>query len=703
MKKILFLPIILFFMSACSNSPFQYPETRKVDVSDTYFGKVIQDPYRWLENDTAADVKKWVEAQNELTFGYLKSIPYRDSIRDRLTAMWNYERLSTPYREGGHYFFWKNDGLQNQNVLYMARDLKSEPAVLLDPNKLSKDGTVAVSLFSASRNGKYGAYGISRGGSDWVEIFVKDLATGVDLADHLQWVKFSGVSWYHDGFYYSRYDEPGKGAELTNQNAFQKVYYHRLGTEQNSDVLIYQNPSEPSRMYGAWVSEDENWLVIYESEWSSKGNALWVQDLRKPGSDLVCVRKGFDYDNTAAGIFKNKLYLVTNQDAPRRKLLQIDISMPDAPVEKELLPQTGDVLQNCVLAGGKIIAEYLHDVKSTLNIFNLDGTLEGPVELPAIGTIEGVSGNMADQTAFYSFTSFTFPSTIFKYDLKTGKSEVWFAPKVDFDPSKFEIEQVFYPGKDGTRIPMFMVYKKGLKKDGSNPAWLYGYGGFNITQSPAFRISRLLWLENGGIYAVACIRGGGEYGEEWHEAGTKLKKQNVFDDFIAAAEYLVKDGFTAPGKLVIQGGSNGGLLVGAVINQRPELFRVALPAVGVMDMLRFQKFTIGAAWVADYGSSDDSVQFNYLLGYSPIHNIRKGLPYPAVLVTTADHDDRVVPAHSFKYISTLQENYKGDNPVMIRIQTQAGHGAGKPTSVAIEETADLYAFTFWNLGLKSLR
>lgn len=698
MKKILNIYLILLMMSACTSSPWQYPQARKVDQTDDYFGEKVKDPYRWLENDTASEVRDWINAENEVTNHYLGEIPYRAKIREELTRSWNYERRTAPFKEGGRYFYWKNDGLQNQSVLYMTPMLSAEPVVLLDPNTLSKDGTVAVSLFSVSKDGKYAAYGLSAGGSDWIEIHIRDLATGKDLPDLLQWVKFSGASWCGNGFYYSRYDEPGKGAELTNQNASQKVCFHRVGTSQSEDKLIFENTKEPSRMYGAWVSDDQKWLVLYESDWSKKGNAVWVQDLTKPGSDLVCVAPGLDFDQSVAGIFKGVMYLLTNEDAPRNRLVTLDLTNLQKTEKKLLIPEQPDVM-HCTMAGGKIVVSLLHDVKSILEIYSLAGMKERSLELPAIGSVDDFSGELDQDEAFFTFSSFNFPPTVYRYVMSTGARETWFSPKVNFNPDDYEVLQEFYESKDGSRIPMFIVFKKGLKQDGNNPAWLYGYGGFNITMNPFFSVSRLLWLENGGVFAVANIRGGGEYGEAWHEAGTKLKKQNVFDDFIASAEYLISRKYTNSKKLVIQGGSNGGLLIGAVINQRPDLFRVALPAVGVMDMLRFQKFTIGAAWTNDYGSSDDPEQFKYLYAYSPLHNIRSGLDYPAVLVTTADHDDRVVPAHSFKYIATLQEKYKGKNPVMIRIQTQAGHGAGKPTSMAIDELTDIYAFVFRNLDM----
>lgn len=699
MKKLLFGLLGLLMMQSCSKNQLKYPETRKEDVADTYFGVTVPDPYRWLENDTSPEVKKWVEEQNKLTFAYLESIPYRNALKKRLTELWNYERVSSPFKEGGKYFLFRNDGLQNQSVLCMMDHPDSEPVVVLDPNQLSPDGTVALNTFSVSHDGHYLAYALSRAGSDWVEVFVRDLNTGKDLDDHLQWVKFSGLAWAGNGFYYSRYDAPDKGAELSSRNTFQKVYFHRLGTKQSEDKLIHQHPTEGDRMYGAWVSRDEKWFVLVESKWGSRGNALWVKSLTRQDDKMHCVAEGFDYENGLVDIQDGVLYMVSNQEAPRYRLLKIDLQALPEVKKTELIPQKNDVLEAAYLAGGKLFVQYLRDVKNELEIYQTDGTYLHPLRLPAIGTLLGFSGEPDEQTAYFTFTSFNYPTTVFRYNIETDSSEVWFTPKLDFNPGNYEVEQVFYTSKDGTRIPMFITYKKGLKRNGKNPTLLYGYGGFNITMKPSFSTAVLLWLENNGIYALANIRGGGEYGEQWHEAGMKLNKQNVFDDFIAAAEYLIEEKYTSSKKLAIMGGSNGGLLIGAVVNQRPDLFRVAIPQVGVMDMLRFHKFTIGGAWVTDYGSSEDSVQFNYLLKYSPLHNIRDGINYPAILVTTADHDDRVVPAHSFKYIATLQEKYKGPNPVLIRIQTSAGHGGGKPTSVIIDETADIYSFIYKNMGI----
>jgi len=699
MRNFIFVASFMFIMSACNHSPIPYPVTREDNTVDTYFGTKVPDPYRWLENDTSAEVKAWVKAENKVTFDYLAKIPFRSGLQKRLTQIWNYERVTEPFKEGGRYFFFKNNGLQNQNVLYMLDKLGGDPKVALDPNLLSSDGTVALNTFAVSHNGKYLAYGVSQAGSDWVEVFVKDLDKGTDLSDHLKWVKFSGLAWFKNGFYYSRYDAPAAGAELTTQNTFQKLYYHTLGTDQSADALIYSHPKEGDRMYGAMVDDGESWLIMYEVKWGSQGNALWAKDLRKPGSNLHCIAEGFDHQNEVIDIDGDNAYLLTNNDAPRYKIMRMNLKSSGQPSWSDFVPQQKDVLETAVLSGGKIILQYMHDVKNVLKVYDLQGTYLYPIELPAIGTVGGFAGDKKDPVAFYSFTSFNYPSTIFQYDITKNSSTVWFAPKIDFKPSDYTVEQVFYKSKDSTVIPMFLVYRKDLKRDGTNPALLYGYGGFNITEKPTFRTSISVWLENGGVYALANIRGGGEYGEEWHEAGMKLKKQNVFDDFIAAAGYLINEKYTSSNRLAIMGGSNGGLLIGAVINQRPDLFRVAIPEVGVMDMLRYHKFTIGGSWVTDYGSSDDSVQFANLIKYSPLHNIRSGLNYPAVMVTTADHDDRVVPAHSFKYIATLQKKYEGPNPVLIRIQTKAGHGGGKPTTMAIEEMSDVFSFIFFTMGV----
>ncbi len=700
MKKIVYLLIliVLIAMSSCTKHQkrLKYPKTKKVNQVDNYFGTKVSDPYRWLEDDNSKETAEWVKAENKVTFDYLSKIPFRDKIRKRLTEVWNYPKLSAPFKKGNLYFFFKNNGLQNQYVLYVQDSLNGEPKVLLDPNKLSKDGTVALAGLDVSKHGKYLAYSIARSGSDWNEIFVKDINTGKNLTDHIEWVKFSGISFYKQGFFYSRYNAPEKGTELLNANKFQKVFYHKIGTDQSKDLLIYQNLKNPKRMYGASVTEDGRYLCLSETETTS-GNALYVKDLTKKNSKFIKLAEGFDYDYFVVNDLNNKLLVITNYKAPKYKLISID---PYTKKRKDIIPEKEDVLKNCSLIAGKLVTSYMKDAHSKIEVYNLDGSSDYEIKLPGIGTCSGLIGKKDENIAFYTFTSFTTPAIVFKYYFKTKKSEIYSKPKVKFNPDEYVTEQVFYKSKDSTKIPMFIVHKKEIKKDGNNPTLLYGYGGFNISLTPYFSARRVVWIENGGIFAVANLRGGGEYGEEWHKAGTKLNKQNVFDDCIAAAEYLIKHKYTSPKKLVLKGGSNGGLLVGAVINQRPDLFKVAIPEVGVMDMLRYQKFTIGYAWAGDYGTSDDSIQFYNLIKYSPLQNIKENVEYPDVMAITADHDDRVVPAHSFKYIATLQEKYKGNNPVLIRIETKAGHGGGMPTSKQIDEYTDIWSFIFYNLGVK---
>ena len=696
-RYFLLFAIIMVMATACKEKQtFKYPETRKVDTVDTYFGQQVADPYRWLEDDTSEETAQWVEAQNQVTFEYLDVIPFRDNIKNRLTELWNYPKSSTPFREGGRYFFFKNDGLQNQSVLYVQEDLQAEPKVLLDPNTLSEDGTVALAGLAVSHNGKYLAYAISRGGSDWREIFVKNIETGEPLKDHLKWSKFSNISWYKDGFFYSRYDEP-EGSEFSKKNTYHKVYYHKLGTDQSEDQLLFDNANEPLRNYSTDITDDEKYLFIYETE-STSGNNLYVHNLQTKVTTQLTTN--FNYEYRVLDHIDDNLIVLTNYKAPKYKLVKINVRSHEIGNWVDILPEQKDVLSSCELAGDKLVATYMTDAHSAMKVFDLEGNLLHDVELPTLGTVGSVSGKMDSQDIFYSFSSFTVPNTVYKYNLETQQSDVYFKPDVPFDGDKYVTRQVFYKSKDGTEIPMFIVHKKGLELDGERPTLLYGYGGFNVSLMPRFSVGRLIWLENNGVFVLANLRGGGEYGENWHRQGMKLNKQNVFDDFIAAGEYLVDNNYTSSERLAIRGGSNGGLLVGAVINQRPDLFQVAFPAVGVMDMLRYQNFTIGWAWVNEYGSSADSVHFENLYHYSPLHNIRDDAEYPAVLVTTADHDDRVVPAHSFKYIATLQEKYQGEHPVMIRIQTKAGHGAGKPTSIRIQELADLWSFAFYNMDVE---
>ncbi|MCD4795185.1 MAG: prolyl oligopeptidase family serine peptidase [Bacteroidales bacterium] len=702
--KHLLIPLLFIFLFSCNQeevkeNDFNYPETAKDSTVDDYFGTNVEDPYRWLEDDNSDETKAWVTAQNEVTFGYLHKIPFRQKIIDRLTEIYNYERFSTPFKEAGKYFFYKNDGLQNQSVLYIQDDLNSEPKVLLDPNKLSEDGTVALSGIEISKDGKHLVYSISRGGSDWNEIYVKDIETSEILEDHIEWVKFSGITWFENGFFYSRFPETKEDEELTTANQNQKVYYHVLGTEQKDDKLIFENKEKPNRMYGVSLTDDDKYLFLYESETTS-GNGLYVKDLSKPNSDFKRIAEGFESDYMPVDHINGKLLILTNDNAPKYKLVEIDVNDLLKENWKDIIPESENVLEDVSIGANKLIVSYMEDAKSKVFMYNFDGTGKTELTLPGIGTMTSFSSDKGEDIAFYSFTSYTVPSVIYKYSFKSEISEVYKKPDVkglNFD--EYVTKQVFYKSKDGTKIPMFITHKKDIKLDGTNPTLLYGYGGFNISLTPGFSISKMIWLENGGVYVVANLRGGGEYGEEWHKSGTLLQKQNVFDDFIAAAEYLIDKKYTSSDKLAVEGGSNGGLLIGAVTNQRPELFAVSLAHVGVMDMLRYQYFTIGRAWSSDYGLSEDSTMFNYLYKYSPLHNIKEGINYPATLVLTADHDDRVVPAHSFKYIATLQEKYSGNNPVIIRIETKAGHGAGKPIAKRIEQSADIFSFVYDNMGI----
>lgn len=685
-------------ISSCNRSPVSYPDTPKVDVTDNYFGTIVPDPYRWLENDTSEKVAQWVTEQNRVTFNYLNQIPFRETIRKRLSQIWNYTSIGTPFKVGPNYFFFKKTGLQNQSVLYTTQSLADSARILLDPNTLSSDGTVALSDVSPSYNGKYLAYAVSDGGSDWQKIKVLEIATGRQLPDSISWVKFSSIAWFGNGFFYSKYDAPN-GSELSNINKFHKVYYHTIGTDPATDKLIFSNPEYPLRSFTTQTTEDEKYLLIYESE-STYGNSLFIKNLNDKRSDFTKLTTSFDFEYRVIGNIGDNLYVLTNYKSPKYKLVRINVSLKDVGSWTDILPERKDVLKSCVMVGDKIIANYIVDAKSKVEVYTINGEKVDDITLPTLGTVSHITGTLNDSIALLNFSSFTYPPTILKYNTVSGKLSTYFKPEMDFDFDRYETKQVFYTSKDGTIIPMFIVYRKGIKLNGKNPTLLYGYGGFNISLLPYFSSSRLYWLENGGIFALANIRGGGEYGENWYRSGTKLNKQNVFDDFIAAAEYLIEKRYTSPQKLAIQGGSNGGLLIGAVINQRPDLFQVAIPQVGVMDMLRFHKFTIGWAWVNDYGSSEDSIHFVNLYHYSPLHNIKPNTKYPAILVTTADHDDRVVPAHSFKYIATMQAlNPSPKNPALIRIQTRAGHGAGKPTTLQIEEYTDIYSFIFYNMDI----
>jgi prolyl oligopeptidase len=677
-----------------SQQTFVYPPTRKVDQVDDYHGTKVADPYRWLEDPDSEETKAWVEAQNQITFGYLGEIEVKGKIKQRLTQLWNYEKYGSPFKEGNHYFYFKNDGLQNQSVLYALTSLDAEPRILLDPNTLSEDGTIALSGLSISNDGKLMAYGLSTSGSDWNEWKVRDVETGNDLSDQINWVKFSGASWTHDGqgFFYSRYDEPQEATKLEDANYYQKLYYHKLGTQQSEDKLVYERPDQKEWMFGAGVTEDGRYLIISISRGADHKNLVFYKNLQTPDSPIVELISEFEASYSFIDNDGETFWFRTDLDATRGRVIAIETNNPARENRREVIPQAAETLEGVGILNNQIVADYLKDARSSIKIFNLDGGLVREVELPGIGSAGGFGGKRYDTETFYTFTSFTTPLTIYRYDMVSGESTLFRKPNVEFNPDQYETKQVFYSSKDGTQVPMFITHKKGLELNGNNPTYLYGYGGFNISLSPNFSISRLVWMEMGGVYAIANLRGGGEYGEDWHQAGTKLNKQNVFDDFMAAAEWLISHKYTKPQKLAIAGGSNGGLLVGACMTQRPDLFGAALPAVGVMDMLRFHKFTIGWAWCSDYGSPEDAEEFKALYAYSPLHNLKPGTAYPATMITTADHDDRVVPAHSFKFAAALQAAHRGEKPVLIRIETKAGHGAGKPTSKIIEELADEWAF-----------
>lgn len=699
MKKLLMLFLLMLFAFTSTHSQqIEYPFTKKVDQIDDYHGTKISDPYRWLEDNNSKETAEWVEAQNKVTQEYLSKIPFREALKNKLTELWNYERYSAPSKHGDYYTFSKNDGLQEQSVIYLQKGLNGTPEVLLDPNKLSNDGSISLGGLAYSNDDKYLCYGISRGGSDWREFYVMDVQTKQLTKDEIKWSKFSGTAWYKDGFYYGRYDEPMVGEELKQKNEFQKIFYHKLGTQQSEDKLIWEDKQNPKRLFGAGVSDDEKFMFLSISEGSSNNNILYYKNL-VTDSPITPIVDKFEAIFRVVDNLDDKFLVSTNLDAPNNKLILIDTKNHTKESWKTILPETKDVMQSVSLLSGKLIVTYLKDANSKVSVYTIAGKYLYDVKLPGVGTVSGFGGKKDESETFYTFTSFAYPPTIFKYDVKNNKSELFRKAEVKFDPSGYETKEVFYKSKDSTKIPMFIVHKKGLKLDGNNPTLLYAYGGFNAATLPSFSVSRIPLLDNGVVYASACLRGGSEYGEDWHKGGMFEKKQNVFDDFIAAGEYLIKNKYTNPSKLAIQGVSNGGLLVGAVINQRPELFRVAFPQVGVMDMLRFHKFTIGWAWVSEYGSSDKADQFKYLIKYSPLHNIRKGVTYPATMVTTADHDDRVFPAHSFKYISTLQEINDGTNPALIRIETKVGHGAGTSTSKSIELVTDLYSFMFYNMGI----
>jgi prolyl oligopeptidase len=672
-----------------------YPVTAKVDTSDNYFGTIVQDPYRWLENDTAKNVAAWVQEENKLTSDFLSKIPFRDKIKSRLEEIYNYPRVSSLVKAGEYMIYAKNNGLQNQSVYYRRKGMNGPDEVFIDPNTLSTDGTVAVDLIGLSKDKKFIAYSRSAAGSDWQEIFVKEVATGKDMPDLLKNVKFTDAAWFGNGFFYSRYPEPEKGQELQALNKFQRVYYHKLGDPQEKDLLIYEDNQHPLRYNSVSISEDNKYLFLYVADGTDGFECYYKPtDLKKGG--FIPLFTGFEHKSSVIDDQDGLFYVHTDIDAPNYRVIALDPKKPQKENWKVIIPEKKHMLEGVGSIGGKLFAMYIQDVSSHLFQYSYEGKKEKEITFPVIGSASILDGEKEDNQFFYSFASFTYPPTIYAYDVKTGTQTPFFKTDVKFDPEAFEVKQVFYTSKDSTRVPMFIMYKKGLKLDGNNPTLLYGYGGFNIAESPFFSPSIITLLEYGSVYAIANIRGGNEYGEAWHKGGMLLNKQNVFNDFIAAAEYLIHEKYTSTPKLGIYGGSNGGLLVGACMTQRPDLFRVALPAVGVMDMLRYHKFTVGFGWVPEYGSSEDSVNFRNLYSYSPLHNIKKGVAYPATLVTTADHDDRVVPAHSFKFTATLQENQAGNNPVLIRIETRAGHGSGKPVSKVLDETADRWAFFLYN-------
>ncbi|WP_338396940.1 prolyl oligopeptidase family serine peptidase [Persicobacter psychrovividus] len=680
----------------------KYPDTfRDTSVVDDYFGTKVQDPYRWLEDDRSETTAAWVKEENAVTQSFLSQIPYRQQLVDRLTTLWNYEKYSSPFKRGDYTYFYKNDGLQAQSIVYRSKGAE-QAEVFLDPNKFSADGTSSLAGLSFSKDGSLCAYQISEGGSDWRKVVIMNAESQQNMGDTLVDVKFSGLSWKgQEGFYYSSYDKPKEGSDLSGKTQFHKLYFHKLGSAQSEDQLIFGGEKTPRRYVGGQVTEDQNYLVITAAV-STTGNELYIQDLRKPNQPIQTVVDNFDTENYIVHTEGEKLFITTTLDAPNSRLATTSLQKLDPKYWEDFIPETENTL-SVSTGGGFFFANYLEHATSKVVQYDLDGKVVRNIELPGVGSAGGFGGKFTAEKLYYTFTSYTNPATIFEFNPKTGKSELYKKSEVQFNSADFESKQIFYASKDGTKIPMIITYKKGLKLDGNNPTLLYGYGGFGVNLTPSFSTPMVAWLENGGVYAVPNLRGGGEYGEEWHLAGTKMKKQNVFDDFISAAEYLIENKYTSSERLAIRGGSNGGLLVGACMAQRPELFKVALPAVGVMDMLRYHQFTAGAGWAYDYGTAEDSKEmFEYLKAYSPVHALKKGTAYPATMVTTADHDDRVVPAHSFKFAAELQHCHEGENPVLIRIESNAGHGAGKPTDMIIKEYADLFAFTLWNMGVEQL-
>ncbi|MDP3353542.1 MAG: prolyl oligopeptidase family serine peptidase [Flavobacteriaceae bacterium] len=705
MKNLMILLVVGILFTACKKEEplmtVNYPETKKVDTVDVYFETQVRDPYRWLEDDRSEETGAWVKAQNEVTFKYLNAIPFKNELKNRLEQIWNFEKVGSPFKEGNYTYFYKNDGLQNQYVLYRQKDGEKNE-IFLDPNTFSEDGTISLGEMDFSNDGSLVAYSISEGGSDWRKIIVLNTETKAIVGDTINDVKFTSISWKgNDGFFYSSYDKP-KGSELSAKTDQHKLYFHKLGTPQKEDKVIFGAIESQKRRYVGGRVTDDNQFLFISAAISTSGNELYMLDLQNPKSKIIQITSGFDNDHSVLENDGDKLYIVTNLNAPNKRIVTVDAKNPTPENWIDFIPETANVLSPSK-GSGFIFANYMVDAVSQVKQYDYSGKLVREISLPGIGSASGFSGKKADEVIYFSFTNYIVPSTSYKLNPKEGTSNIYIKPAIDFNPDDYESKQVFYTSKDGTKVPMIITHKKGLKLDGKNPTLLYGYGGFNISLTPSFSIANAVWLENGGIYAVPNLRGGGEYGKVWHDAGTQLKKQNVFDDFIAAAEYLIAEKYTSSDFLALRGGSNGGLLVGAVMTQRPELAKVALPAVGVLDMLRYHTFTAGAGWSYDYGTSDQSKEmFEYLKGYSPLHNVLEGIEYPATLITTADHDDRVVPAHSFKFAAELQSKQTGKNPVLIRIETNAGHGAGTPVSKTIEQAADMFAFTLYNMGIKKL-
>ncbi|MBK8848106.1 MAG: S9 family peptidase [Bacteroidetes bacterium] len=674
----------------------KYPLTKKEDIVEDHFGTKVADPYRWLENDTTAETADWVKEQNTVTFDYLSKIPFRNKLKSRITDLINYPKFGSPWRAGEYYFYSKNDGLQNQSVMYYQKGIDAEPVEFLNPNTMSKDGTVTAGMAGFNKKKDKVTVSVQRSGSDWQELYVMDVATKTKLKDSIAWAKFTGATWQGDGFYYCRYDAPVKGKEFSNKNEYHKIYYHKLGDDQSKDQLIYEDKNNPQRYYGMGITEDERFLLLSISQGTDNFD-MWYKDTKDASQkDFKPLFTGFNQKSNVVDNDGDMLIVQTNVDASRYKIVLVDPKNPGKENWKTLVPETKDVIDGVGTAGKKLFITYLKDGCNKVFQYDYKGKLEREIQLPGLGSAGGFGGNFDDKEIFYTYTSFIYPPTIFRYDIASGKSEVFRKSELKFNPEEYTSEQLFAKSKDGTMVPLFVTYKKGLNRDGMNPTLLYAYGGFSVSLGPSFSASRMAFLEQGGVYAMALLRGGGEYGEEWHKAGMLKNKQNVFDDFISCAEHLISNKFTSPSKLAIQGGSNGGLLIGACTNQRPDLFAVAIPQVGVMDMLRYHKFTVGWGWIDEYGNPDSASYFKYIYDYSPLHNIKTGASYPAVMITTADHDDRVVPAHSFKYAATLQDTYKGSNPTLIRIDVKAGHGGGKPLSKTIEEITDIYSFILYN-------